>query len=234
MTTVHYQLTDGIATLTLDNGKANVLNLALQADLNAALDRAEADQAVVVLTGRPGLFSGGFDLNIFKTDPEASVKMLHGGALLARRLMLHPQPVLVACSGHAIAMGAFVLLGADWRIGVDGPFRIHAIEVQVGMTLPHFFIGLCKGRLTPPHWRQACATAWPYTPAQAREAGFLDEVCAADVFAARVQERAAYLKDLDGKAFTATKRKMLQPLVDDLDRALDLDLADWTARFLKK
>jgi enoyl-CoA hydratase len=234
MSTTHYTLQDGIATITLDNGKANVINLALQADLNAALDRAEADQAVVVITGRAGLFSGGFDLSVFKTDPVASVKMLQGGALLARRLMLHPQPVLAACSGHAVAMGAFLLLGADWRLAMDGAFRIHAIEVQVGMTLPHFFIGLCKGRLSPAHWRTACATAWPYTPTQAREAGFVDEVCASDAFAARVQERAAYLKGLDAKAFTATKRKMLEPVVAELDRLLERDVIDWNARFINK
>jgi enoyl-CoA hydratase len=229
---VHYELQDGVATLTLDNGKANTISLALQADLNAALDRAEAAQAVAVITGRPGLLSGGFDLNVFKTDGKASVNMLHGGALLTRRLMLHPRPVLIACSGHAVAMGAFLLLAADWRLAVDGPYRIHAIEVQVGMTLPHYFIGLCKHRLTPAHWRQSCATAWPYTPVQAREAGYVDEISSAEGFQQAVQDRAAYLSGLDAEAFAATKRKMLQPVVDELDRALELDLADWRARFL--
>ena len=84
---VNYTLQDGIATLAMDDGKANVMGLPMQAALNAALDRALTDQAVVVLTGRSGMFSGGFDLNVFKTDPAASVRMLEGGARLALRLL---------------------------------------------------------------------------------------------------------------------------------------------------
>lgn len=238
---IHYSLDAGIATLTLDDGKANVMGLPMQAALNAALDRALADKAVVVITGRPGMFSGGFDLNVFKTDPKASVQMLEGGARLALRLLSHPHPVMIACSGHAVAMGCFLLLGADYRLGVDrgqvgtGPnFRIHAIEVQIGMTLPYFALELCRQRLTPAHYSLACTTAWPYTPAQAVQAGFMDEVAAPDQFAARVQERALYLSKLHQEAFTATKQKLKQPAIEALEAAIRTDVAAWTERFLKQ
>ncbi len=236
----HYQLDDGIATITLNDGKANVMGLPMQAALNQALDRALSDQAVVVITGRPGMFSGGFDLNVFKSDPAASVQMLEGGARLALRLMQHPHPVMVACSGHAVAMGCFLLLGADYRLGADqgatgaGPnFRIHAIEVQIGMTLPHFALTLCRQRLTPAHYSLSCTMAWPYTPAQAVQAGYLDECCPVAEFAARTRERAQYLSKLHREAFIATKQKLKQPIVEELDAAIQADLLAWRARFLK-
>lgn len=236
-----YRCEAGIATLTLDDGKANVMGLPMQAAINNGLDRALADQAVVVITGRPGMFSGGFDLNVFKTDPKASVQMLEGGARLALRLLKHPHPVMVACSGHAVAMGCFLLLGADYRLGVDkgteaagSNFRIHAIEVQIGMTLPYFALELCRQRLTPAHYSQACTTAWPYSPAQAVQAGFLDEVAPPDQFAARVQERALYLSKLHQEAFTATKQKLKQRFVDVMEAAIRTDVAAWTERFLKQ
>ena len=235
-----YQLGDGVATITLDDGKANVMGLAMQAALNQALDRALADRAVVVITGRPGMLSGGFDLNVFKSDPAASVQMLEGGARLALRLMQHPHPVMVACSGHAVAMGCFLMLGADYRLGADqgsvgaGPnFRIHAIEVQIGMTLPYFALSLCRQRLTPPHYSLACTTAWPYSPAQAVQAGFLDEACSVADFPSRVAERATYLAKLHREAFISTKQKLKQPLIDELEAAIQTDVVAWRARFLK-
>src|SRR5690606_22123234 len=117
---VSYAFADGVATLTMDDGKANAMGPAMQAALNAALDRAEADKAIVVLTGRPGMFSGGFDLSVFKAgDPKVTFQMLTGGAQLAQRLLSYPHPVIAACSGHAVAMGLFLLLCADVRIGLN-------------------------------------------------------------------------------------------------------------------
>ena len=62
MAHVSYELEASIATITIDDGKANALTEALIGEVCDALDRAEADGAVVVLAGRPGRFSGGFDL----------------------------------------------------------------------------------------------------------------------------------------------------------------------------
>jgi enoyl-CoA hydratase len=230
---VRYQLADGIATITLDDGKANVMGLPMQTALNRALDQALTDHAVVAITGRTGMFSGGFDLNVFRTDPAASVQMLEGGARLALRLLQHPHPVMVACSGHAVAMGCFLLLGADYRLGVDHNCRIHAIEVQIGMTLPYFALSLCRQRLTPAHFSLACTTAWPYTPAQAVQAGFLDEACSVADFPVRVAERATYLAKLHREAFTATKQKLKQSFVDELEAAIQTDVVAWRDRFLK-
>lgn len=231
---VTFDVMDGIARISLDDGKANVMSVRMLAAINAALDRAQAEKAVVVLCGRAGMFSGGFDLNVFKTNPLESVQMLESGARLALRLLSHPQPVLAACTGHAVAMGCFLLLGCDYRIGIDQGARIHAIEVQIGMTLPRFAIELCRQRLAPAHFSLACTTAWPYAPRQAVEAGFLDEIASAGELAAKVQERAVYLSKLHQEAFAATKKRLKQPVVDALEAAIRVDVVDWSARFLQK
>lgn len=231
---VTYDVTHGIARILLDDGKANVMSVRMLAAVNAALDRALADKAVVVLMGRPGMFSGGFDLKVFKSNPAESVQMLEAGARLCLRLLSHPHPVLAACTGHAVAMGCFILLGCDYRIGVDQGARIHAIEVQIGMTLPRFALEVCRHRLSPSHYSLACTTAYPYKPQEALAAGFLDELASADNFDAAVKARAAYLAQLNQGAFTATKKRLKQPVVEALEAAIRADVVDWSARMLKQ
>src|SRR5579875_2895763 len=126
-TLVTYRLHDAVATITLDDGKVNVLSLAMLTELGAALDRAEADRALVVLTGREGVFSAGFDLAVLRAGGTEAADLLRAGFDLAARLLAFPAPVLVACTGHAVAMGVFLALSGDYRIGARGPYKITAI-----------------------------------------------------------------------------------------------------------
>ena len=160
---VRYAVVDGVATLAMDDGKANVMSEAMLQALDAGFDRAQADGATVLLTGRPGMFSGGFDLAVFKTDPAALFRMLEAGARLTEKVLSFPYPVVAACSGHAIAMGAFLLLSTDLRIGVDQGARIQINEVKIGLTLPRFAIEVCRQRLSPAHFSRAVLTAEPYS-----------------------------------------------------------------------
>ena len=120
---VSYEVVDGVAVITMDDGKANAVSSALQEGVNNALDRAETDGLAVVLTGRPGFFSAGFDLKTLTASGQPAVDMLNGGIELAIRLLSFPRPVVIASPGHAIAMGVFLSLCGDYRIGVDGPYR---------------------------------------------------------------------------------------------------------------
>ncbi len=133
-TLVTYRLRDSVATITMDDGKVNALSLAMLTELGAALDRASADRAVVVLTGREGVFSAGFDLPVLQAGGTEAAELLHAGFDLAARLLAFPAPVLVACPGHAIAMGAFLVLSGDYRIGASGPYKYTANEVAIGMS----------------------------------------------------------------------------------------------------
>jgi enoyl-CoA hydratase len=173
---VSCQVTDGIATIAMDDGKANALSLPMLAALNSALDRARSEDAIVVLTGRPGIFSGGFDLKVLGGGGSDAGPMLEQGFLLALRLLEHPNPVVIACNGHAVAMASFLLLSADYRIGVEGPYRVVANEVAIGLTMPRAAIEICRQRLAPAHFNRAVILAEAYTPSDAVAAGFLDRV----------------------------------------------------------
>src|SRR5260370_24473285 len=133
---ISYRLDDTIATITIDDGKVNALSLTVLTDLNAALDRAEQDQAVVVLAGREGVFSAGFDLPVLRGGGPDALAMLRAGFETAARLLAFPRPVVIACTGHAVAMGVFLLLCGDYRVGATGPYQISANEVAIGLTMP--------------------------------------------------------------------------------------------------
>ena len=221
---------DGVTTLTMDDGKANVMSVRMLQALHQAFEQAQGHGDLVLLQGRAGMFSGGFDLGVFKRDPTETVQMLTEGARLTERLLSYPHPVLAVATGHAVAMGLFVLLSADWRIGIDQGARFHAIEVQIGMTLPRFATEVCRQRLSPAALQRAALTAAPHTPAQALEAGMIDELAAADALPAAVQAQLARLKALDPKSFTATKQRLRAATLAALRQAITADVAEWQTR----
>src|SRR5262245_43554131 len=130
-----YELRDGIATISMDDGKSNVLSVGMFTEINRALDRATTDRAVVVLSGREGVFSAGFDLRVLGAGGTDAYTMVRTGFELAERLLSLPVPVVIACTGHAIAMGAFLLLSGAYRVGVAGPYRIGAKAVALRTTV---------------------------------------------------------------------------------------------------
>jgi enoyl-CoA hydratase len=204
---VTYSYDGTIATITLDDGKANALSPPIQAAIGSALDQAEADAAVVVLAGRPGVFSGGFDLRVLGEGGDEAVAMLRGGFQLAHRLLSFPRPVIVACTGHAVAMGSFLLLSADYRVGADGPFRIVANEVAIGLTMPHAALAILRWRLSPAYFDRAVMLSETFDPGTAVAAGFLDRVVDSDDVPAAAAEVATAAAALDARAHAATKRR---------------------------
>jgi enoyl-CoA hydratase len=210
-----YDLEDGIATLAMDDGKVNALSIAMLTELHAGLDRAAADEAVLVLTGREGYLSAGFDLKGFSAEPAQVVEMLQLGATLMERMLSFPRPVVVSCGGHAMAAGAFMLLSADLRIGISGPFRIGMNEVQIGLTMPTFAVELARQRLTRAAFSRSVISAHIYTPEDARPLGYLDEVVAPEQLAEATQQAARELAGLNAAAHIATK---LRARADDLAR----------------
>lgn len=153
-----------VATITIQNGKVNAISHQVVDQLNQALDQAQQAQAVVVLTGQAGMFSGGYDLKIMKESMSAAMALVEKGSTLARRMLAFPYPVLAACSGHAVAKGAFLLLAADYRIGVDGAFKIGLNEVAIGMTMHHGGVELARGRLAPVFFNRSVILAEMVSP----------------------------------------------------------------------
>jgi enoyl-CoA hydratase len=202
-----YRRDDDVATIKMDDGKVNALGVAMLRELHAAFDRAQHDDLAVILTGREGLFSAGFDLSVFRDTPEQLPEMLTLGASLCERILSFPRPVVTACTGHGVAAGCFIQLPADLRIGVDGPFRIGLNEVQIGLTMPQFVIELARSRLTPSHFDRAVNSAAMYAPADAVGAGFLDRVVPADELQGAALGAARELAALNAEAHRATKLK---------------------------
>lgn len=228
-TPVRYDLDGDIATITLDDGKVNAMSLAMIGAVNDALDRAEADGAVVVLTGREGVFSAGFDLDTLRGGAFGSSTMVRAGFELAERVLAFPRPVIAACTGHAIAMGAFLLCSADHRVGADGAFRFAANEVAIGLTVPQAAIAILRARLTPSALQRAVTLSEPFTPAEAVAAGFLDRVVPAGELAAVAREAAAAAVELDGPSHAATKRRLRQPLLDEVRRGITVEFDSFRA-----
>jgi len=206
-TLVSYALDAAVATIVMDDGKVNALSIDMLGELGAALDRAERDGAVVLLTGRDEIFSAGFDLTVLRSGGPDTPTMLRAGFELSERLLSFPTPVVIACTGHAIAMGVFLLLSGDYRVGAAGPYRITANEVAIGLTLPRSATEVCRQRLAPAHFNRATILAEVYPPEVAVSAGFLDRVVPAPEVPAAAREVAAALCALDMAAHAATKRR---------------------------
>jgi enoyl-CoA hydratase len=220
---ISYHLEDGIATLTLSNGKVNAISPDVIAAFNAALDQAVTDRAVVIITGQPGILSGGYDLKVMTSGPKEAVALVTSGSTLARRLLSHPFPVIVACPGHAVAKGAFLLLSADYRIGVEGPFSIGLNEVQIGMTMHHAGIEIARDRLSKVALQRSVVNGEMFNPQTAVAAGFLDVVVAAEELQGATLAAARQLKKINMTAHKNTKLKVRKALLDALDNAIIQD-----------
>jgi enoyl-CoA hydratase len=222
---VTYERDERIATIAMDDGKVNAFSIPMLEAVHAALDQAERDGAIVILTGREGYFSAGFDLKVFAGgDVEQVIEMLTLGATLAERILGFERPVITACSGHTVAAGAFMALAADLRIGTDGPFKIGLNEVKIGLTVPWFVIELARQRLNPAHFNRAVVSATMYSPAEAVTAGFLDEVVPANELRAASLAAAAELAELNPQAHTATKLRARGDALKAIRSAIESEL----------
>ena len=224
---VRYELEQGAARIHLDDGRVNVMTLAMLRELDAALDRAEQEARLVVLrSARPGVFSAGFDLGVLGgQDPEASLALLRAGAELALRLSVFPLPTVGVLEGHAFPMGAFLLLACDLRIGARGPHRIGLNEVAIGIVPPAFALELARGRLHPAWLHRTVVLGEMHEPDAAREAGFLDRVVDAPALEETVNEAVRdILGRVHGPSHAAAARALRSATTTALRAAIDDEL----------
>lgn len=219
---VTYRHDESIAVITLDDGKANVLGLGMQEAINEALDSAERDDAgAVVIAGNQKVFSGGFDLKVFQSgDVDASVAMLQGGFELSHRLLSFPRPVVMACTGHAIAMGSFLLCSGDHRIAAPG-YNIQANEVAIGMVLPYAALEVLELRLTRSAYQQAVGLAKVYFGEAALAAGWIDEIALPDAVLERAEESAREFAKLHRGAHAASKLRARAEALEGIRAGID-------------
>ena len=223
---VRYEPRGDVALLTLDDGKANAISHALIADLGAALDRAEREAKAVVLAGRPGRFSAGFDLRVMGSGPDAARALVAAGGELLLRLYLHPQPLVVACTGHALAAGALLVIVGDTRIGVAGAFKIGLNEVSNGMPVPIVVHELAHDRLDAREVFPAVVQAKLYDPEAAAAAGWLDRVVAPEALEAEALAEATRLAALPAHAYAFSKRSLRGRSVAYMRETMDANLRE--------
>ncbi|MEH6585341.1 MAG: crotonase/enoyl-CoA hydratase family protein [Halioglobus sp.] len=212
--------------ITLDDGKVNAVSFALLEQLNLALDQAEAAGKVVIITGRPGKFSAGFDLSVMGQGGEQVLKLVGGGADIAKRLLQFPTPVVLAVTGHALAMGAIMLMTADYRIGIAGDYKLGLNEVAIGMSMPRFGVEIARARLDPAHFELSVNCAHLYDAEGAVEAGYLDEAVDVGQLKSRAISMAERLSGLNMQAHKNTKDRVRGPLYQALDEAMEKDFAE--------
>jgi enoyl-CoA hydratase len=223
---VTYRCETGVAHITMDDGKVNVMSPAMLHDLDVALDRAQSDKAVVVLrSARDGIFSAGFDLKIFASnDPARSVAMVRAGAELALRLMSFPHPTIGVMEGHAFPMGTFLLLACDVRIGARGKFRMGLNEVAIGISPPRFAIELARSRLHPAWLSRTVTLGEMFEPDDAVTAGLLDRVVPPDEIDGALEQVLSTLKNVNASMHAAAKLNLRKHAMALMRDAIDEDL----------
>jgi enoyl-CoA hydratase len=227
---VTLDISDDVAVIRIDDGKANALGHAVLDAINGALDDA-ADAKAVVLFGREGKFSAGFDLAVMKEGPEAAQAMVKKGAELCLRLYGFPAPVLAGSDGHALAAGALVLLSCDVRVASDTPGRIGLPETTIGMPLPVFGTELARDRLSRRHFTAATLLGTTYSPSEALDVGYVDQVVPAAELEPTVLGLARTCADtLSPSGFAKTRVNARQAMIDLVTASLDDDMAAFTVQ----
>jgi enoyl-CoA hydratase len=219
-----YTVEDSLAIVRMDDGKANALSVAMIDALLAALERAEREAKAMILLGRDDKFCAGFDLRVMMSGPEQATALLKRGSELLMRLYEASLPLVIACSGHALAGGALVVLTGDVRIGAAGAFKIGLNEVAIGLPVPVLAMELARDRLVKTELHRATLLATIYTPDEARSAGYLDEVVPPGELMARARAEAARLGGLPRGAFKATKARLRGATIAYIRGSLEKDM----------
>lgn len=224
MEKVTYTLNDGVATLALDDGKANALGSQMWAELNTALDSAEKDDAIVVITGREGMMSGGFDLKEMGDGPQDALELTSKGSKYARRIMAHPRPVIMAAPGHTIAMGAFLALACDYSMIKAGNYKVGLNETLIGMTMHNFGIEMGRYHLPKSYFNRCVINGEIFDPKGAMHAGFFDRVVPEEQWPMAIPMAGQVFGQLNAKAFRETKLRSRKEIFKILDQAIEDDL----------
>jgi enoyl-CoA hydratase/carnithine racemase len=221
MTTVRAEdRVDGVRLLTLDRPPANAITAGLLGDLSGAFDAARDDSTVraVVLSGDGRFFSAGLDLRggidfQAAVSPGAAVDPF--GALRACLLnfLRFPKPIVAMLGGHAIAGGLILVLACDYRLGLDGAYRIGLNEVEIGASFPKAAFEIVRLRLSHQQASELLLGAAVYPASQAVRLGVVDELIPADGFESTVFRRAARLGSFPRDAYAHTKAALVSEAI---------------------
>lgn len=217
-----YTLTDDVATIQLDDGKANAFSNAMFDAVNDALDQADSEAKIIVLRGKDGIFSAGYNLKELMLGGETAVNLVRRGSEFAVRMMETRKPIICVGDGHIVALGAFIFLAADYRIGKSGAFQVGLPETAKGLPMHNFGRELAQPRLNPRYFSRAFINGEMFTPDQAVDVGYVDEAVE-DVDAA-IERAVAFFKGISLPAFSINKPRGHQTLLPVLKQAIEDDM----------
>ncbi len=223
---VTMQQEENIVLLTLDDGKVNVFSQAMAERLQQCFDEIDPAIGAVIVKGRPGIFSAGFDLKTLGLgDPDAIINMVSKTVRMTMDVLNFPRPVIGVATGHSVAMGALFLMAMDYRIGARGDFRIGLNEVMDGLALPIFAVELPRFRLPVTNLIAGTLHSSLCTPDEAVSAGFLEEAVNPDELMETAMLHARDLARLPNPAYQISKTNLVAPVRDRILSTLDDDLS---------
>ena len=213
---------NGISIITLDDGKANVFSEEMTKSINDCLDKVPTESGSLIITGRAGMFSAGFDLKVIASGDVAKIKkMTSSGFKLLSRIFSFPRPVIAACSGHGIALGTFLLCCCDFRIGVKGEFLLGANEMKTNMVIPAPILELIKFRVSPAHKYRSILGAEMYQLDKAIEAGLMDQVVDTEALMETALTKAAELATMGHPSYTLTKNLLIEDVLKKINKGIE-------------
>ncbi len=213
--TVTVERRQGVVTAVIDDGKANALTFGTIAELRSAVSASVDENSPLIVAGRNGYFSAGFDLEVIRSgDRDLASSLADEGFLLFREMLSAPVPVLAACTGHALAAGALLLLAADLRIGQPGTYQVGLNETRIGIALPQVAVDMARCRLSTNRLAAATLFASVVTPDLACDFGYLDRIDEHPMAAALAA--AIDIGSVELRAFAKTKRRMNAEIVSQL------------------
>ena len=212
---------DDISIIKLDDGKANVFSPKMIQDVSECLDKVPTESGALIITGREGMFSAGFDLKIISAgNVQATMDMSLSGFKLLSRIFSFPRPVLAACSGHGIALGTFLLCCCDYRVGVKGDFMIGANEMRTNMVIPIPILELINHRVSSSHKYRAILGAEMYSIENGIGAGLIDEVVDAENLMETAMLKAKDLATMGHPSYSLTKELLIREPLQKINDAI--------------
>lgn len=223
MSTVDYSLDDGVATIAMNDGKANIMSADMLRALSDCFQQAETDRAAVVLkSSLPETYSAGFDLRVFATrDPAKALEMVRAGGQLISTMLSFPRPIIAVVRGHMFPMGLFTVLAADYRVGADADYRWGLNEVEMGIVPPQYAFELLEARLRGDWHHRTLVSGVMFGPQEALMAGVFHETASYDSVEELGHGVASRMAKLPNHAFEQIKHRLTTRLAARIDRAIE-------------
>ena len=241
---------DGIATLTLKNGKVNAMCLEFCQSIVDEFTRLQKSDLVhsAILTAPGDVFSAGIDLKrLVREDNQYLDRFLPALRNLFRTAFAFEKPLIGLINGHALAGGCVLACACDYRIAVPHA-RIGIPEMRIGVPLPTLGIEIMRLAATGPAFRQIVSNGKTFSNEAAITAGLVDGIAEHDAAGEQARKAASQFAMLPREVFAHTKRQVrsvawknieqgeleFEPAVDKMWRSDSIrqSIADYVERVL--